>query len=269
MIQANNLIAQFDRMYTQHWKYTAGAAAEGDVDCSGAFVYAYRQFHQGIAHGSNAIARQYVKGLLPISAAQPGMAAFKLRKPGDPKYALPAKYKPGGSAYNGDLNDYYHIGLVDSTGKYVLNAQGTNAGFTRTKLSTWAVVGYLKAVDYGQSGTAPSKPSEEMMTMQMIVTSTNGEPVRVRAHPSTAAETIARLKVGTKVDAGDDTNGWRPIAFGDDNGYMMSKFLKPADESAVPGYVKTLTDDEFAALCDARDKTEEVLKTLKQIVGVG
>lgn len=257
-IPVNDLIALFQRMYKEHWRYIWGKAEEGCVDCSGAFVYAYSRFKKTIAHGSNTIARNAVVKLLPISQAQPGMAAFKIREPGDPKYALPAKFRKGGSAYNGDLNDYYHIGLVDEGGKYVLNAQGENAGFTRTKISLWGAVGYLKAVDY-QKG--------EMPMQTMIVKAENGQPVKVREAPSTNAAILTRLNVGTRVEAGEDTNGWREIVFGDSGGYMMSKFLKEADSGEA--YVRTLTSDEYNRLCDARDQAKSVYDTLKEIVGVG
>ena len=177
-IPVKDLIAIFQQMYREHWSYVWGAAEKGCVDCSGAFVYAYRQFGQSIAHGSNTIARKYVVQLLPISEARPGMAAFKLKKPGESGYDLPAKFKKGGASYNGDLNDYYHIGLVDDDPKYVLNAQGTKAGFTRNKISAWGCVGYLKAVAYEQEGK----------TMQtMIVSAANGKPVAVRKGNSTEA----------------------------------------------------------------------------------
>ena len=260
-IPAAKLIALFRRMYDEHWPYVLGAAREGCVDCSGAFVWAYRQFGQSIAHGSNAIARNYVRGLLPVSQAVPGMAAFKRKEPGQPGYDLPEKYKGGK-----DLSDYYHIGLVDEGG-YVLNAQGTKAGFTRTPISKWSCVGYLKAVDYNQGGS----------TMQMIVTAANGEPVRVRKQPSTSAETVARLHVGQTVEAGEDTNGWRPISWDGGNGYMMSKFLTETGSGASsggqgdnpPAFVRTLSTDEFTALCDLRDQMENGVALLKRIVGVG
>ena len=270
LIPAARLIALFERMYKERWPYVWGSAKEGEVDCSGAFVWAYRQFGKRIAHGSNAIARGYVEQLQPISEAIPGMAAFKLKKPGQSGYDLPAKYAKGGEAYNGDLNDYYHIGLVDETGKYVLNAQGTKAGFTRTKISAWGCVGRLNAVSYTK-GDAP------MQTM--YVTAPDGNPVRVRKQPSTSSETIAKLKCGTAVEAGDDVNGWRSLGTG---GYMMSKFLSasqavqntPETPSAVPGeestaYVRTLSTEEYNRLCEVRDHMEEDIKFLKTIVGVG
>lgn len=262
-IPANNLIALFQRMYREHWPYIWGKAEEGCVDCSGAFVYAYRQHGLTISHGSNAIARRYVVKLLPVSEAKPGMAAFKLRKKGAASWALPESYWEGHGGYNGDLNDYYHIGLVDEGGQFVLNAQGTIAGFTRTKLNTWHRVGYLKAVDYDE---------KEMTPMQnMEVWSENGGTVRVREKPN--GKEITALKPGTIVQAGEDQNGWREIVFGDEGGYMMSKFLRevadtPAAETPA-AFVKTLTTEQFNHLCEMRDRMEKDLEYLKTIVGCG
>lgn len=218
-IPVDGLIAQFDTMYHQHWRYEWGAAERGCVDCSGAFVWAYRQFGKSIAHGSNAIARQYVRGILPIAEARPGMAAFKARKPGQSGYDLPGKYKQGGSAYNGDVNDYYHIGLVDSTGKYVLNAQSTSTGFVRSPISKgWTACGLLKAVDYQEE-------SEVIPMETMRVVADRGKTVNVRDKPE--GEKIGAVRVGDTVQAGPEQNGWRQIEYLGKTGYMMSKFLTP------------------------------------------
>jgi hypothetical protein len=272
-IPVDQLIADFRRMYNEHWRYVWGAAEKGCVDCSGAFVYAYRQHGANIAHGSNTIARSYVKGLMPVTAAAPGMAAFKIREPGHPKYALPAKFKKGGAAYNGDLNDYYHIGLVDETGKYVLNAQGTNAGFTRTKISLWGAVGYLKAVEY-PSAAAAASPQQAGATKEgdkpmqkMVVTA---KDVAVRKGDSTEAMVIKRLPKGTVVDAFDDIGGWREIIYQGIDGWMMSKFLAPADESdPAQAYVRTLTAEELQKLQQLREQMVAGTEFLKTIVGVG
>ena len=207
-------------MYKEKWKYLWGHAERGCVDCSGAFVWAYRQLGETIYHGSNTIARQDVQKLLPPSEAKPGMAAFKIRKPGARSYALPKKFQASGSTYNGDLNDYYHIGLVDEDGKHVLNAQSEKAGFTRTPISKWHAVGALSSVQY-----------EEIPMRIMTVTSVNGLPVRVRKAPSKSAAIIAKLAVGTPVIAGEEQNGWREIIFGDESGYMMSRCLRDAGET--------------------------------------
>lgn len=231
-IPVDGLIAIFQKMYDEHWAYVWGAAKQGCVDCSGAFVYAYKQYGQSITHGSNAIARSYVVKLLPVSDAQPGMAAFKLKKPGQSGYDLPDRYKN-----SPDQNDYYHIGLVDQTGQYVLNAQGEKAGFTRTPISKWGRVGLLKAVNY---------KGDETQMEQYIVTADNGLPVRVRDNPE--GKVIARLNCGAKVEAGEpDTKGWQEVRFDGKTGYMMSKFLTKASETF------TMTAEQYEQICKARD----------------
>ena len=274
-IPVNDLIALFRRMYDERWKYTLGHAVEGDVDCSGAFVNAYKQFGRSIAHGSNAIARSYVEGLLPIREAVPGMAAFKFYPPGHPKWNLPTKYREGGAAYNGDLNDYYHIGTVDETGKFVLNAQGTKAGFTRTKLSLWGCVGYLKAVDYGDEEGSP------MQEMRVIADS--GMTVKMRSRPDKQSVVLANVLVGTVLSAGESDGEWTPVTFEGRKGWMMSKFLAPASEGAEnpsapagtsplsgeTGFVRTLSTEEYNRLCEVREHLSKDLEFIKIIVGVG
>lgn len=237
-IPVNGIIQIFRTMYDEHWTYVWGSAKKGEVDCSGAFVYAYKQYGLSIAHGSNAIARAYVVKLLPVSEAQPGMAAFKFKKPGQSGYALPDRY-----ANSPDKNDYYHIGLVDQSGEYVLNAQGQKAGFTRTHISKWGRVGLLKAVQYN---------GDDIKMEQYVVTADNGLPVRVRDNPE--GKVIARLNVGTKVEAGEpDSKGWQEVRFDGKTGYMMSKFL------TKPGDTVTLTLDQYEQICKARDALIAVL----------
>ena len=272
-INRDELIRLFRRMYDEHWPYVLGAAREGCVDCSGAFTYAYKALGAGgISHGSNAIARYHVSGLLPIREAVPGMAAFKLRKPGQQYYDLPARY-----AKDADQNDYYHIGLVDETGKWVLNAQGTKAGFTRTKLSAWGCVGYLKAVDYDDK-------KKEIPMHDMRVYAPSGMTVKMRNKPSLQGMVTANILIGETVQAGETTGDWTAITAPDGRkGYMMSKFLVDPSESfenasgdaSEPqtenhtAYVRTLSTDEYNRLCDARDQLEGILKLIKSIVGVG
>lgn len=236
MIQAADLIAVFEQMYREHWPYEWGAARKGCVDCSGAFVYAYKQFGQSIAHGSNNIARNYVRSLLSIEHAEPGMAAFKVRKPGQSGYDLPARY-----ADSSDKRDFYHIGLVDSTGRYVLNAKSTKAGFTRDPIEKWHAVGRLKAVEYGS--VIP------MEKQTMIVTCTPGEKVRLRAVPSTSGSTLTQIPNGTTVLAGENEDGWRTVEYNGKSGYMMAEFLKaPVADSKPQDSADTDTENPPVAI---------------------
>jgi len=160
-IPALELVRDFQRMHREDWDYDWGASSDGNVDCSGAFVWAYRQRGLSIYHGSNRIARVHVERLIPYAEAAanglivPGMAAFKLHLPGESGYDLSSQYKPGGDRYTGDVGDYYHIGLVDEDTRYVLNAQGTKNDFERNKITdNWSHVAKLLDVDYETPGEA-------------------------------------------------------------------------------------------------------------------
>ena len=47
-IPVNELISCFERMRDEHWDYCLNSAREGCVDCSGAFVWAYKQFGNSV-----------------------------------------------------------------------------------------------------------------------------------------------------------------------------------------------------------------------------
>lgn len=247
------------------------------ADCSGAFVYSYKKYGQVIYHGSNRIARKYVVKLLPISEAKPGMAAFKYYAPGQKGYSLPSEYKQGGSQYNGDLNDYYHIGLVDEDPKYVLNSATTINGFIRSKISNgWNACGYLKAVDYADDGKDDDEPVVENDIM--IVTSENGAPVNMRESASVNSRIVARVPVGSEVIVMKvDKNGWTGVKYGRHDGYMMTKFLKPKEDDVTPvdpdddgnnddGSYKTEAETYRLALVETRDTIQEEIERLNKLV---
>lgn len=246
------LIDLFQRMYEEHWEYVWGAAKTGMVDCSGAFVWAYGQYGEKIAHGSNAIARQYVTGMCDRTYAEPGMAAFKRKSPGDAGYDLPEKYREGGADYTGDLNDYYHIGLVDESGKYVLNAQSTAAGFTRTPIEKWGAVARLKAVEYGNGiqtdkhSTENESPSEGKsegsvkvvipVTNAKVVTG-NGLGVNFRQKPSVAALAYGKIPEGAYVNVLESLGDWCKVEYNGKTGYVMTEFLQIQGGASADGSV--------------------------------
>jgi len=257
-IQRNALIALFDRMYREHWAYKWGSASQGCVDCAGAFVWAYRQFGQGIYHGSNRIARSYVKELLPISQVKPGMAVFKARKPGQQYYNLPSEYRDGGKRCNGDLNDYYHIGLADADPSYVLNAQSEKTGFVRSRITqNWACCGYLKAVDYTENGG-----DDEMGYLyEAIVDSANDKPVNLRKGPGLTYPVVTAVKDGARVKVLSEPDAdWAEIDTGSKTGYMMRGFLIPAGDG--PAEQDADFDGAMALIRQIRDMADAFLKNL-------
>ena len=236
-IPVSSLIADFQLMQREHWAYRLGAAQRGEVDCSGAFVWAYAQHGASIYHGSNRIARVEVISLIPIGVANivPGMVAFKHHKPGESGYALPAGYMPDGNFYNGDLNDYYHMGLIDTDTSRVLNARSKADGFVSSPISQdWSHVALLRQVDYSdQSAETPTYGSA-------TVYAENGAPVKLRKTASTKLPYLALVPVGATVEKrGEDQDGWTPVSYNGQDGYMMSQFLT-AGSSEGDAYTVTI-----------------------------
>ena len=248
LIPVRALLDDFQMMLREHWSYGSDTR-RGNVDCSGAFVWSYEQHGHDIYHGSNRIARTEVLELIPVAVAQivPGMAAFKLRNPGDKYYALPSSYQPGGRHHNGDLNDYYHIGLVDEDTTRVLNAQGTSTGFVSSPIGqNWSHVAYLKQVDYGGKG---SEMSETIKTA--VVTADSGSTVNMRDKPN--GKLVERVPVGTEVPVSGSQDGWSRIAHNGQSGWMMSQYLRMGGNSAPS---ETGTEEILRRLKDAERRLD-------------
>ena len=248
---AAEIIREFERMCAEKWAYAWGSAAEGVVDCAGAFVWAYRQYGKSIYHGSNRIARTEIVELLPPDRWEPGMAAFKAKSPEESGYALPQGYLPGGGQYNGDLTDYHHIGLVDEGGG-VLNAQSTATGFVRSRLEDgWDYVARLKKVTY---------PEKEGVTGMATVKTPDGNPAKLRKDPSTKNAYIDKVPAGTVVEvletAMSDGEMWSKIRAGGVMGYMMTKFIESAEDEK----------EEAQADAEAGGTLEEILSVLREIL---
>lgn len=216
MIKRDNLLDLFERMANEHWAYEWGAAREGCVDCSGAFVYAYGQLGgPSIAHGSNSILRQSMGQLLPMSAAQPGYAAVKIRAWSDAE---------AGNRWHGQApGDCYHIGLVGRDGK-ILNAQGTKNGFVTSDPGTWAGCAPLLDVAYGE------ETEDENVIYQARVT-TEKDPLRVRAWAQTG-RILGTVPRGAVVDVlADSGDGWPRIQFNELLGYASAEYLERIEDA--------------------------------------
>ena len=260
-IPVDGLIQLFQLMHRERWTYTWGKAEQGNVDCSGAFVYAGRLWDVSYPHGSNAIARKCIIGqMLPISEARPGMAAFKARVPGEKDYALPDKYTRGA-----DLNDYYHIGLIDTDGKHVLNAKGTSYGFWRDELTRsngWDCVAYLTDVDYGEA-----VPVEQVKMAKVVLpTGASGTSVNMRKDKDRASQVITRVPVGSEVRVINDAGEWCYIGYGDKIGWMMSNYLEYAGQDGESG---AISEEDREAIEAALKQIEAATETIGSILGRG
>lgn len=258
-IPVRDLIADFQTMERENWSYGADTR-RGNVDCSGAFVWAYQQHGHSIYHGSNRMARVEVEQLIPIDQAVivPGMAAFKRRLPNEKYYALPLTYKPVGSNYTGDLSDYYHVGLVDEDTSRVLNARSTADGFVASPITQgWTHVGYLTQVNYGD--TKEDIPMSEITTA--VVMADSGSTVNLRDKPDGAL--IDRVPVGATVTVSGHQDGWSRIAYNGQAGWMMDQYLRT--DSAAPDQ----PDGDTVSITLPRAAAEQLRDALGNALGWG
>lgn len=225
MISVAQIVSAFREIIG--WPYASpGSNGPGGIDCSGAFVFAYRKYNQSIYHGSNRIARVYcrdVKRVASLAQLVPGMAIFKTRPAGE---NLKAEYKPGGRYYDPALpEDFYHIGLVASISPLQIINATAPAARVDTRLSAWSHAGYLKAVAYGQPpmpGPDPQPLPREAMTQ-----APSGSTVNLRRSPTKDSVVLRRVPLGTRVSVLEDVDGiWWRVREGATIGYMMREFLK-------------------------------------------
>ena len=222
-----------------------GDGSDGTCDCIGLIIGAIRRMGlkwTGI-HGSNYAARKAMTFLQPISSIdrlQPGDIVYKAYNPGEGKYNLPARYKQGGAYYNGDLKDYYHVGVVTQVNPLNITHMTSPTVKVDTKLGKWAYFGQLKLLSSSAqpstgigSAVSDSKPAQTVKPVQeattgavATVTAPSGKYVKMRKQPSQSCGVYDEVPVGAKVTLVKPGEVWAQIDYGRRKGwYMMAKFL--------------------------------------------
>ena len=124
-------------------------------DCIGLVIGAIRRAGgqwRGV-HGTNYTARKEVQKIEEIhnsGSLRIGEVVFKSYDPGQGGYKLHARYEPGGEFYNGDLRDYYHIGVVISTAPLRIRHMTTPRPKMDTSLGKWRWHGWLRKISSGE-----------------------------------------------------------------------------------------------------------------------
>ena len=222
-----------------------GDGSDGTCDCIGLIIGALRRIGlkwTGI-HGSNYAARRETIGLKKIGSVSElsvGDAVYKARAPGHSKYKLPDRYKPGGAYYNGDLNDYYHVGVVTRVNPLEITHMTSPTAKKDTKLnhnknSVWSHYGKLRPLANAGGVSAPVQteiqtPVKEPLATEgatAIVRASSGLFVKMRAQPSSSCRLYDEIPVGAKVTLIEPGETWAKISYGKRKGwYMMAKFLE-------------------------------------------
>lgn len=212
-----------------------GDGSDGTCDCIGLIIGAVRRMGlkwTGI-HGSNYAARYQTVNLEKISVAgclELGDVVYKSRDPGASKYSLPDRYKKGKSYYNGDLRDYYHVGVVTQVSPLRITHMTSPHIKVDTAVGAWAWHGKVKPIVDQAEKVAPEEPvlPEPIPSTgsRAIVTATSGSTVFLRQYPSKQCATWVRVPVGTEVTIVDPGETWCKLDYSKYKGwYMMAQFL--------------------------------------------
>lgn len=223
-IPVARILQEFQTMADENWTYVWGGAKKGKVDCSGAFCYVYDLFSLKIDHGSNSIARKFIRELLPISEAKPGMAAFKCKAWTESEADKKNKW------YGTEPGNVSHIGLVGQNGDTVLHASGVNKGFVESKLdSTWKFVGYLNDVAYDEAAA---------FIFGNATVNTAKTELNIRESPDAKSREVGEVAKGGRLLVTDKpTDGWYSVVMENGvTGFAYSKYVKLDEGFKLPIY---------------------------------
>lgn len=206
-------------MADQKWKYVAGGASEGAVDCSGAFTYWYKKAGTTMAHGSNTMWREYslLKGLIAEMELVPGMAVFKIR-------AWDSSQQSN-RWYGTQPGDMYHVGLYIGNGK-VVEAKGKNYGVVYSDITEWKYCATLKNTDYDIAG------SSDVAYPCSGIVSTKSGVLNIRECPTTKSAILTTAEKGSAITITGKSGDWYCVKANGKTGYASSAYITLSQGSA-------------------------------------
>lgn len=240
-VKASDLIVIFKQMADEHWKYVAGARKRGEVDCSGAFYYAYKQLGDYMYHGSNTMWRKYTskKGKIGEIDLKPGMAVFKCRKW--------TSAQSSNGWYETDPGDVYHVGLYIGDG-LVVEAQSKKTGVVKTKISTWHLAAELIDTTYDVAeGEKPNANAFEQ-TKTGVVRVNNGY-LNLRIGPSTSYPYAEKAYNGDALTIVGEESNWYKVDYFGKALYASKTYVELVDSKPAKQYV-------FTVIVNEEDKTD-------------
>ena len=249
-MKLNAFLAAGEEIYQEQPAYEIGADGSGrKCDCIGLLKGAVRRCGgkwKGGA-GTNALYRSHLDAahyVVSEAALKLGSIVFKGREPGESGYKLPEAYQQGGSKYNGDLRDYYHVGVVTGLNPLEITHMTEPTAKKDSKLGKWKYAGWLPEIGKEGGGNDPSPdPSGGGEIMTATVVAESGRMVKLRFKASTACRLYWEVPVGSIVTVENKGDEWSRVSGNDYDGFMMTKFLK-FDEDVKPDPTPS-EDDEI------------------------
>lgn len=213
-------------------KYELGCDTTKACDCIGMVKYGLH--HNNVAFstsGTNWTYRNQVENIRTIKSKNDlmfGDVVFKLKKPTDQGYNLPSKYKPGGSAFDGNLEDICHIGVVKSVNPLQIIHMTSPTAKTDTSIGKWKRAACLKKqyISDSEEQSHVPEPIPEPTKDTAMVYAESGRWVKMRKEPSTQCRLYDEVPIGATVTIVEFGYEWSKINYGSRKGwYMMTKFL--------------------------------------------
>lgn len=251
---------------------TGGSGKDGTCDCIGLIIGAMQELEHAKydMHSTNYFARYQMESVAPVDSNDlaAGYIVYKARAN---TQQLHERYQPGGRYYTGDMLDYYHVGVVESTDPLVIvhcTESGDVNGITRDfRIGSWSRAGRLKGVSYETKEETEVEP----MMGKAIVIAQSGHDVNMRKSPSIKSQLMMRVPIGAGVnviengqnDAGED---WSRIEYGGYTGYMMSQYLKRSADDEEAEEQPSGTADEVTVTIP-KNAAEAILRALVEVLG--
>jgi len=253
MITAEQFLVRIEQIAAEEPKYLSGHdGSDGSCDCIGLIIGAIRRAGgqwRGL-HGSNYAARKEVRQLRKIGGIQElraGEAVFKSYEPGQGGYGLPARYERSGDYYDGDLRDYYHVGVVVSVNPLRIRHMTTPKPKLDKELGKWAWHGELRKIDYlGGGGDGSVKVTYHARVI--------GGALNLRTGPSKEDQRITQIPDGATVTVRTEGPEWSFVEYGNMSGYVMGRFLEEipkTDTETGGGETVTVSRAQLMAVYDS------------------
>lgn len=240
-----------------------GDGSDGTCDCIGLIIGAIRRAGgqwRGL-HGSNYAAREemsYLKNISSVDQLIPGEVVYKAYEPGQGGYDLPDRYEHGGVYYNGDLRDYYHVGIVESVTPLRIRHMTTPKPKMDTSIGKWAYHGKLKKVELsGDSGGG------EKMGTAIIGGGNTDKPIHLRKAMTTQSAIVAEIPQGSEVDVLADCTTWFKVSYAGKTGYVMAQFVTRTEPAPDPD------PDAGETVTVSKAKLMQVMELLAEMLGGG
>ena len=221
---------------------TGGSGKDGTCDCIGLIMGALGGKYD--LHSSNYFARYQMRmldSLVDESQLHIGSIVYKSRRDTS---NLNARYQAGGRYYNGDLLDYYHVGVVTEIAPleitHCTSSGNINGIAYDTSIKPWSHFGDLLDVTFDDT--------EDDIGMLYTVTTPNGKPVNLRMRPDKNSPKVGEIPVGEDVNVVEQASGWSKVQWNGLNGYVMSEFLLGEDDLPFSDAVVPFEEEVLAKL---------------------